>query len=405
MTKLTTAIVLFALGSTTLYTAVSAQVPVTSENRPNEHTLTCLEAPTRDCAFKAALQTVIAESFGIERAKVLIGVGRSMIATGRDEEAKQTLMLALDEARSVRLSLVTQEKITQIAPLLARAGDTAGALALVEELKNDSIKDQVLLKIAEETTALGKIADARVALRQTQNQSRAFWRELSLLGRSPRRALAGLDTAKLETAVRASERVDVKYRGLIQLAIIADRMGRPGDRNALINEADELFPSLTGIYPRAEATADRARSMFDAGMNEAFVEASYTLAILHGDRLRGNEAMALFASRVGPIEAASGNLEGALARLEFFEGIDEKARYVASLRGGRDNSSLAVQYRELLGEIVEQDGAYERDLIRMILLDGALENKDLTLMRRIVEEIEDDDNQAYGLVLMAPLLE
>jgi len=405
MKRISTAIALFALSSTAISTFGLAQVPVTSEHKPNEHTVICLEAPTRDCAFKAALQTVIAEEFGIERAKVLVGIARSMIVTGDTEKAKQTLMLALDEARSVRLSLVTQEKITEIAPLLARAGDSASALALAEELQNESIKDLVLYKIAEESAALGEIADARVALRQTQNQTRAFWRELSLLTRSPRASLAGLEVEALEAQVRSVDRPELKYRGLIQLAILADRMGRPGDRNALISEADELFPSLFGIHLRATATADRARSMFEAGMDDAFVNPSYALAILHGDRLRGNEPLAMFADKVGVIESASGNLEGALVRLKSFEDVDDKAQYLASLHGGRDVRILAAEVRGLLKEVAVLDGAYERDLVRLTLLEGALANKDLYLARQIVKVIEDDDNQAFALALIAPLLD
>jgi len=403
--------VLFATTVLALHTAVVSvpafafQVPVTTEHRPNEYTIVCLEAPTRDCAFNAALQTVIAEEFGIERAKVLIGVARSLIQTGKTEQAREYLMVALDEARSVRLSLVTQGKITEIAPLLTRAGDTASALALVEELQNPSIKDRVLYAIAEEAVANGSIADARVALRQTGNQKRAFWRELSLLTRLPRTALAGLDVARLEAQVRSADHVELNYRGLIQLAILADRMGRPGDRNALISEADELFPSLVGINPRAAATADRARNMFDAGMNDAFVSVSYELALLHGSRLRGNEELTSFATKIGLLESATGNLEAALARIEYFENTGDKSKYIATLLGARDNSILAAQVRETLAEITELEGAYERDLVRLTLLEGALANQDLFLVRHIVEAIEDDDNQAFALALMAPLLD
>jgi len=396
---------LFAVSTIALSGATSAQVPVTTEHRPNEYTVVCLEAPTRDCAFNAALQTVIAEDFGIERAKVLVGVARAMIATNQQEKAIETLMLALDEARSVRLNLVTQEKITEIAPLLARAGDTAAALALSEELQNDSIRDLVLYKIAEEAASLGSIADMRVALKQTRNQTRAFWRELSLLTRSPRISFDGLDVAALEAKVRSTENVDMRYRGLIQLAILADRMERPGDRNALLAEADEMFPSVAGIHSRADVTADRARSMFEAGMDDAFVEASYALAILHGDRLRGNETQATFAEKIGAIESAYGNLDGALARMEYFATVEEKAAYIASLHGGRDENILAGQVRELLREVAEEEGAYARDLIRLVLLEGALSNTDLFLARQIVEVVEDDDNQAFALALMAPLLE
>ena len=405
MKMLETAILIAAFGSTVISAETLAQVPVTTEHRPNDYTMICLEAPTRDCAFSAALQTVSAVDFGIERAKVLIGVARSMIATGQPEKAIETLTLALDEARSVRLNLVTQEKITEIAPLLARAGDTAGALALSQEIQNDSIKDVVLYEIAEEATALGSIADARVALRQTRNQNRAFWRELNLLTRSPRESLGAVDVASFDSKVRNAERADARYRGLVQLAILADRMQRPGDRNALLVEADEMFPSVAGIHARAEVTADRARSMFEAGMDDAFIEASYELAILHGDRLRGNEPRARFADKVGAVESANGYLDTALARLEFFDTVEEKAAYVASLYGGRDSSILAITVREMLKEIAELDGAYARDLIRLTLLEGALRNADLYLAREVVEAIEDDDNQAFALALMAPLLD
>ena len=378
---------------------------VSSDHRPNEHTIACLEAPTRDCAFTAALQTVIGEEFGIERAKVLIGVARSMIDTGQSEQAVQTLMLALDEARSVRLTLVTQEKITEIAPLLARAGDVAGGLALAQELQNDSVKDVVLGKIAEESMIAGDLADAKVALAQIGNTSKAFWRELGLLARAPRAALATVDMAELDKKVRALDRPDLRYQGIVQLAIIADRKGDAGGRNAYLSEADELFTSVVGIGSRAEVTAQRVRAMFDAGMDPAFIAASYDLALLHGGRLRNAAMQADFASKVGSVEAATGYLESALDRLQYFTEVDAKAHYLASLRSGAEQSMLAAQFREVLNEVGQLQGAYERDIVRLTLLEGALGNTDLYLARHIVEAMEDDDNQALALALMAPLLD
>ena len=405
MKNVSSSVLLIALGSTFLFSPLSfAQVPVTQDHKPNEHTIACLEAPTRDCAFKAAIQTVIAEEFGIQRAKVLIGVARSMIATGDKTQAVQTLMLALDEARSVRLSLVTQEKITAIAPLLARGGDTASALAIAGELNNSAIKDAVLFRIAQEAANTGAIADARVALRQMKNQRRAFWAELSILSSSPAANLVGLDIGKVEIDVRAAEKVTLQYRGLILLAIFAEKTGRVADRDSLIIEADELFPSVIGLYSRADVTAERLRNMYDAGLSADLIAQSYDLALIHGDRLRGNEPLANFAGKVGIVESAHGKLEAALARLDYFEEIEAKAAYLSGLRGG-ENSNLAIQVRDVLKGISDVDGAYERDLIRLTLLEGALGNTDLYLARNIVEAIEDDDNQAYGLALLAPLLD
>jgi hypothetical protein len=68
-------------------------------------------------------------------------------------------------------------------------------------------------------------------------------------------------------------------------------------------------------------------------------------------------------------------------------------------------SILAAEVRRLLGDVAELEGAYERDLVRLTLLEGALANEDLPLARHIVEAMEDDDNQALALALMAQLLD
>ncbi|MCJ9429491.1 hypothetical protein [Kordiimonas marina] len=403
----TTVLTLFA--SSALSVSASAQNgsngSVSEEHKPNAATMACLEAPTRDCAFSAALHTVIGEDFGVERAKVLIGVARSMIETGKDKEALQTLKLALDEARAVHLSLVTQEKIRSIAPLMSTAGDVAGALALTQELTNENVRDGVLIHIAAGAYKRGDIAAGRLALKEMQNRGRAFWQELTLLTEAPKAALAHVKLADLEKKVSAMARPYRHYRGLVQLAIIADRMGNPGDRNQYLAQADDLFPTVIGLQVRADVTAFRLRNMFDAGMSDSFIDASYKLALLHGSRLHAKSELASFSEKVGPVEAARGNLDAALKRLSYFKAVDAKAQYLASLKASKDESILAAQVREVLTEVKDVQGAYERDGIRLDLLECAFANKDIQLARTIVEAMEDDDNQALGLAVMAPMLD
>ena len=384
--------------------AFAQENPFTTDHKPNGQTLACLQAPTRDCAFTSALQTVIDEEFGVERAKVLIGVASSMIETGQEEQAVQTLMLALDEARTVNISFVTQEKIKEIVPLLARAGDVSGALALTDELQNEGIRDTVLAEVAEEAIHNGDLADARVALGKMHNRSRAFWRELTLLARAPEAALATVNMEELDADIRALDRADQRYRGIINLAVIADRKGNAELRDAYLAEADELFPGVVGIAARAEATALRARAMYDAGMDEALVRESYDLAVLHGERLRDGALLPDFARRVGPVEAALGNLDSAIARTEYFDNVDAKAGYLASLRANGADDLVAAKMSEVLDEVEGVEDAYERDVIRLKLLNGALRNSNLDLAANIVRAMEDDDNQALALARMAPLL-
>lgn len=377
---------------------------VTSDHKPNEYTLACLQAPTRDCAFNAALQTVIAEDFGAERAKVLVGVAEAMIATGQKEQALQTLVIALDEARSVNLSLVTKEKITAIAPLMALAGDVAGSLALTQELDQDHIRDSVLFHIAELLIQQGAMADASVALDQVSNQSLAKWRYLEFLITAPLDQLKTVSYEELAQGVDAIEDAGQKYRALVRLAVIADRMGQAGERAALLASADELFAAIVSLQMRAEAAGERARLMYRAGMNDVFVTESYELAVLHGNRVQGLESQANLARNIGPIEAAAGEIIKALKWMDLLPDVDAKARYLSSLPAGRDKAVLAEETRQLLTEIQELEGAYNRDLVRLILLEGAVRNGDDLLASQIITELEDDDNQALGLVQMAPLL-
>jgi len=403
--KKITAIAFAALISVPAHAQTGENGNIARSHKPNEYTLACLEAPTRDCAFSAALQTVIAEEFGVERSKVLVAVSRALIETGQRSQAVETLMLALEEARSVNLSLVTQEKITEIAPILARANDTAGALALVEELQISSVKQRTLIAIARENMVAGRLADSNVALNQMESPTRAFWQRLRMLPLAPVSVLGAVDLKALEAQVRAFEQPDRLYRGLILLAVIANKQGQPAERQAYLLEADELFARLVSLNMRALATAHRLRSMYDGGLDPALVEESYKLALLHSSRIRGAETLESIASLIGVVESETGDLDAALRRMDVFKEVPDKARYLSTLRAGSDKVFLAAQVRKLLEEVVELDGVYERDLVRLQLLEGALANQDLGLATQVITAIEDDDNQAKGLALVAPLLQ
>ncbi|UTW58031.1 hypothetical protein KFE96_14565 [Kordiimonas sp. SCSIO 12603] len=376
---------------------------VSSSDRPNTHTLNCLAQLNRDCAIKAALQTVIEEDFGIQRAKILIGVARSMIATGNTQDAQQTLMLALDEARSVNLSLVTSEKISEIAPLLAKAGDTAGALALVQELSHKTVKDITLLRIAEEAAAAGTFADARVALAQLSNPKRAFWREISLFSRADKETIGAADRITVEEIVRTEEAAELKYRGFIILAIMAEKMGETDLAAKYLLEADEFFQTILGQNMKAFIAADRARAMLEAGLNTQ-AEDSYAKAIGYAGRLRAKGPHVTFADKIGSVEAASGHLNRAIGRLAYYDDVKEKVRYLKHLKVGQPAEELQTAYNATLDEIAAMDGAYERDVIRLDLMEAAISNQDLVSAKKIVAAVEDDDNQAFALALLAPLV-
>jgi hypothetical protein len=378
---------------------------VASSHKPNEHTVACLQALSCDCSISAAMQTVIAEELGLERAKVLVGVARSLIAIGDNARATQTLNLALEEARSVRLTLITQEKIKEIAPLLARAGDLVNALTLAAELQIDSVRDKALAAIAAETAKGGDLAGAKQAIEKMQNRVRAFWERADAFVVAPSDQITAADIAGFEEQVRLLDKAEAKYRGIAYLAVIADKMGDTVRRDALLAEADELFPAVIGVSQRARVTLQRLQAMKKADLDDALVQASYELAALHGSRLRGSE-IADFALEIGAIEAQNGLIANAVGRLPVFQKPEEKAEYISRLvNGDGSDNGLSLTYAATLDELSAIEGVYERDLARLTLLEGAIANKSRGLAVPIIEALEDDDNQALGLALLASIIE
>ncbi len=377
---------------------------VASGHRPNEATVSCLGDPNRECAISAAMQTVIGEELGLERARVLVGVARALIELDDKERAVQTLLLALEEARSVRLTLITQEKIKQIAPLLARAGDVADAIEFAREIQIDSVRDRVYSNITEEAILHGDLSGALNAISKTENEARSFREELRVYSLAPVEMLTAEKVSELEIRIRAEAKPENMYRGIIHLAIMADRQGNTSRRDALYSEAEELFPSIQSLQLRGQAMISRLQAVELAGLDEDQLIASYELAVLHGERVRGGDAQKDFATQIGAIEMKIGFFEQAVARLTAFNTPEEKARYLAELVSPDGVQMLGDYYATTLTELSAIEGVYERDLARLALLEGALGNRSVDLATNIVSALEDDDNQALGLALMAPML-
>lgn len=397
-----------ATSSLLITTALSAQndVPkgVASSHKPNEHTVACLAAPTRDCAISSAMQTVIAEELGLERAKVLVGVAQSLIEIGDNERATQTLKLALEEARSVRLTLITREKIKKIAPLFVKAGDLGMALDLTKELQIASVRDKTLAAIAHEAVKLGDLAGAMQATAKMENRVRAFWEDAQAYVLASPDQLNGEMVSQFEERVRLLDKAEAKYRGIVYLAVIADKMGDMVRRDALLQEAEDIFPAILGVSQRARAALQRLEAMQHAGLDNGLVQASYDFAKIHGSRLRGSE-IADFALAVGAIEAEMGLTSEALARLPIFQTPEQQADYLSRLVGNEEGiDSLKGTYDAALAEFTEIEGVYERDLARLTLLQGAIANKSSELAISIIKTLEDDDNQALGLSLLAAII-
>ena len=98
-----------------------------------------------------------------------------------------------------------------------------------------------------------------------------------------------------------------------------------------------------------------------------------------------------------------GNDAAALSRLSVLQTPDEKAGYLNKLIS-LNSEAAATAVEGVLEDIFTVDGAYDRDQLRLLVLEGVIAsgNRDLALL--VVSDLEDDDNQALGLSLTAQLL-
>ncbi|GHF23016.1 hypothetical protein GCM10017044_16780 [Kordiimonas sediminis] len=382
-------------------TGISAQdVGVSSDHQPNEYTQACLVSPDWDCAISAALQTVIEESLPLERSKVLVGVARAMIEAGDIQKGKDTLELAMAEARSARLDLVTQDRLKSIAPLFARSGDFSSAIALAEEITIPMLKDRTMIAISEEAILQQDPAAARVAINQISNKSRAFWQRLNMYVRVGSTALAGVDLNALHDEVKAIARADYRYRGLVSLAVLAYKQGNMDAFTQYSDEAADAFGSVYGGEQQAFAATMQLKAYVEGGMPQEYIDE----ALERASSLARNTSSAELALQLGPLEAKLGQSEAALSRLRLFSEPGLKAEYLASLDFNGHMNGTSEHIKELLSDLSGLDGAYDRDQVRLILLENAIANKARSLALDIVATMEDDDNQAYGLSVSAGIL-
>ncbi len=388
------------------WTPASASVSVSvsaGAALPNEYVSACLQSLSQECALRSALQTAIAEELGLEKATVLIGVAEALIDVGQDASALQTLSLALDETRDARLPLVTQEKIKSIAPLMARAGDFAGALALVEEIQIQSVQDQVLESLAAIAINDGDLASAQVALNQVGGQRRMFWRSLELYLKAPVSALKGLDLQAYEISINEQDRPDLKYRGLVTLALIERRRGDRELSDMYMAKAEALLANVISAQTLADMVSVKIQALYEVEGPGEVLDAAFA-AIGRSLSGAGRQKMIVFANRVGPIEAATGRLDDALSRLDLMSELEARVSYVASLRPETPQAGLQTVARMLMAEIQPLESMFERDHLYLQLLEGVVATGDLVLAEELVRVVEDDDSQAIAIAKLAPLL-
>lgn len=393
-----------AIGTATAQDGRESYVP---QNKPNQYTKDCIAAPTQKCALEAALQTVLNEQLGGERARVLIGVAEALIDLGQIDRAIRTLKVALNEARGAGLTLIYEEKIKDIAPLFMRAGDSASALALVDQTRYGANRDSLLSRLAKEAARRGDLAAMRVALGQIRNQNRAFWEQLNWMIEAPTGSLGVIDYPSLEQKILGYERSDSVHRGFTLLAGLAFKQGDEDVFQFYLDRAVNRFSALISEPIRLEQIARRIDILFRAGVPVDKIEPFYDdFAGMETKRIRG-ASFKTYSRLIIGYEAHTGRVEKALARLQVYEGIEiQMAQLPAVVAPASADYEAQLQdyYADSLTTLLPLESAFERDRARLSILRGAVQNNLTGAALSVISTLEDDDSQAVGLALSARLL-
>lgn len=367
----------------------------------------CLANLTQNCSLTAAIKTVNDESQAMERAKVLLGVAESMISLGQKKRANFVLDLAEEAARSTQLSIAIQVALKDIVPLQARLGNYDKAIQLASEVKIKSVRDN-LLSLAVQLKAKTGMAYTELAAfsGKISKPNKAFWIMLKIM-QEENITLAQPDIDSLRKQVQAITGSISNYRARASFAAILWKNGNKEEAQVIFDALDAEFVTFTNASVRARLAASKLSAMHYAGFDDQVLTVMLDFTKKQALSINSPDEQASFAEKVGPVEVRLGKVDAAVNKSNSFEQMMDQIEYIEKLATlhGKASSSLSRKIRFLSGALVDVEDAYERDVYRYRLLRAALAIQNKVLMIDLMKAMEDDDNQARGLALMAPLLQ
>ena len=378
-------------------------------DRTDSPIVECLNSLSRACAFETAMRVAIAEKLSIERAKVLTAVGRAMAETGKPDDARMTLNMALEEARLSKISFAVDAKIMEIAPILAMIGDIDRAVELAASVQTLNGRDRILSLAADMVAEQGDVSGARKISEAVENRQRAIWIALSAMRTLVHQgSTQGLNefADSILPDVEALKRPSDKLLAMVRLAMAYKAGGNSEKALMLQAQTDEIKNSFASYSLKARVAAAQLEYT-SAGEDVDSGSRAYVEAIAAEKRIRGHLDKSSITDEMGPALAFSGYTDHAVGYVRYYQETLEKSNYlkkVARLSDKNSNSALASAVRETLVLTQEIENGFEADEVRMNLLFAARSIGDLKLARDVTLTMQDDDNAAKALALLIPLL-
>lgn len=371
--------------------------------------ITCLNAPTKACAFELSMATAIAEHLNIERAKVLIAVSRAMAETGKIDDARMTLNMALEETRQSKMSFAVDAKMLDIAPVYAMIGDADRAIALAATVPTPSGRDRILSRSAERAAIVGDVAGARKISQAVENRHRAIWVSLKamqyLVYKGNKQDLVDFADS-IYPAIIALKRPADKLLAMVRLSMIYKAGGSHEKASMLQEQTADISESFTSYFMQARVAAAQLEFAVVSG-NKTITNKALEKLLASENRMNSLMDKSSIANEMGSALAFAGHADIAAGFAKFYKEIREKSNYLKTVaqvfdKGASGAFSAAID--GVLKESEAMENGYEADEVRMNLLHAARGVGDLALSRKIALAMRDDDNAAKALALIIPLL-
>lgn len=372
----------------------------------NPAVASCLEDLNQNCALTAAVKTVTEEQQAMERAKVLLAVAESMITLGQKDRAKRVLDMAIEAAESTKLSIAMTVTLREAIPLFARLGyfDVTGNL--LSKVDNQGLKDDLVMQVLREKAAQDlTYAEMMTWAKLISSPEKAFWATLKVMEEEGIN-LSAIALNDLGLQVEKQTTFAKKFRARASYAAILWKNGERQKAQTLFDKLDADFVLINAPSAKAQLASSKLAAMFNAGVDNGALTTMLDFTKKQAVSINDPDEKARFAERVGPVEIKLGRVGSAVIRSVYFQDLMTQVEYVEKLAEltGKPADEISQRIDYLANQLSTIEDSYERDVYRYRLLRSALSIKDKGLVKQLIQSMEDDDNQARGLALLAAIL-
>lgn len=374
--------------------------------RPTDPVERCLANPSRLCALAAALKVTAEETLAIERVDTLLAVSGTFAELGDLDRARATASLARDAAEDIGISVGTEQKLTELAGVLASLGAHEEALATAAALEDRFQRAHAFGAVALAEAGSGDIAAADRALDRIEEPLLSLKYAVEVSEALSARAIAATDlSSTLEARLAKVDHPLLRPLGYARLAALHARAGNDSKAAALEEKAADAYGYLNSNAQRARLAA--ALALVDlaqgdrAGFDTLAQRAAYQARLVGASY---DQAQAV--SDAAAAMAAGGRIDETVALAGLVEDLRAQSAFIDRLSRQQVAAEAVPAIAErVLRTAARDESPFERDRARLAVAEALARAGAVTRAIDVIAAIEDDDKQAQALAVLARRLD